>query len=394
MRTFAQKPKSTLAANSSPLVMGRPRLSGPGRHRNPLQRSIANQARERPPPSHGHELESEATASASPRFAHDFSRISVHARAPSLLQTKLQVNTPGDTYEQEADGVAEQVMRMPKPQLQRTGADSDRRNPQAPPVCLRTQSVEGNCSREVAALHIVHEVIHSAGRALDPSTRKFMEPRFGYDFSGVRIHTDARAAELAGAIQARAFAIGQEIVFGAGEFAPETSHGRQLMAHELTHVVQQERGAAQSSPGTIRRQPKTESPEFPDLPNLALKLEDDIGQNLFAYGHHFYRLATLFPDRPELLQEAFGRYALGANVLKTGFRFLGLDQSAASRLALGSGVLFKGLTFATKGEVVLDFQFDIGRGLKLETNLNLGVNPDDVTKVRKVDVGIGLVGHF
>jgi hypothetical protein len=221
-----------------------------------------------------------------------------------------------------------------------------------------------------------------------------MEPRFGYDFSGVRIHTDARAAELAGAIQARAFAVGQEIFFGAGEFAPETSHGRQLMAHELTHVVQQERGAAQSSPGTIRRQPKTEPPQFPDIPNLALKLEDDIGQNLFAYGHHFYRLATLFPDRPELLQEAFGRYALGANVLETGFRFLGFDQSKASRLALGSGVLFKGLTFATKGEVVLDFQFDIGRGLKLETNLNLGMNPDDLSKVRKADVGIGLVGHF
>ena len=374
MRAFAQRPKSILAANPSPLVIGRPRLSGSGRYGNPLQRSIANQARERPPPSHGHELESEATAGASPRFADDFSRISVHARAPAILQTKLQVNTPGDTYEQQADRVAEQVMRMPEPQLQRTGADSG--------------------AREVAALPIVHEVIHSAGRPLDPSTREFMETRFGYDFSGVRIHTDARAAVLAGAIQARAFAVGQEIVFGAGEFAPETNHGRQLMAHELTHVVQQERGAAQSSPGTIRRQPKTESPQFPDLPNLALKLEDDIGQNLFAYGHHFYRLATLFPDRPDLLQEAFGRYALGANVLETGFRFLGLDKSAASRLAIGSGVLFKGLTFATKGEVVLDFQFDIGRRLKLETNLNLGVNPDDVTKVRKADVGIGLVGHF
>ena len=200
--------------------------------------------------------------------------------------------------------------------------------------------------------------------------------------------------ELAGAIQARAFAVGQEVVFGAGEFAPETSRGRELMAHELTHVVQQERGAAQSSPGTIRRQPKTESPEFPDLPNLALKLEDDIGQNLFDYGHHFYRLATLYPDRPELLQEAFGRYALGANVLTTGFRFLGLDQTVASRLAIGSGILFKGLTFASKGEVVLDFQFDIGRGLKLETNFNLGVDPDDYSKVKKADVGIGVVGHF
>ena len=237
-------------------------------------------------------------------------------------------------------------------------------------------------------------LLHGRGRPLAQPLRDFFAPRFGHDFSGVRIHTDARAAELAGAIQARAFAVGQEIVFGDGEFAPETSRGRQLMAHELTHVVQQERGAAQSSPGTIRRQPKTESPEFPDLPNLALKLEDDIGQNLFDYGHHFYRLATLYPDRPELLQEAFGRYALGANVLTRGFRFLGVDQTAASRLAIGSGILFKGLTFASKGEVVLDFQFDIGRGLKLETNFNLGVDPDDYSKVKKADVGIGLVGHF
>ena len=115
MRTFVQKPKATLAANPSSLVMGRPRLSGPGRYWNPLQRSIANQAGERPPPSHGHELEAEAPASASPRFAHDFSRISLHAGAPAILQTKLQVNTPGDTYEQEADRVAEHVMRMPDP---------------------------------------------------------------------------------------------------------------------------------------------------------------------------------------------------------------------------------------------------------------------------------------
>jgi len=125
-----------------------------------------------------------------------------------------------------------------------------------------------------------------------------------------------------------------------------------------------------------------------------LKLEDDIGQNLFDYGHHFYRLATLYPDRPELLQEAFGRYALGANVLETGFRFLGLDKTAASRFALGSGILVKGLTFAKTGEVVLDFQFDIRPGLKLETNLKLGVNPDDYSQVRKADVGIGVVGHF
>ena len=145
---------------------------------------------------------------------------------------------------------------------------------------------------------------------------------------------------------------GRDVVFGAGDFAAGTSRGRELMAHELTHVVQQEGGAAQSEPATIQRQPKTDTapPVFPDFPNLALKLEDDIGQNLFDYGHHFYRLATLFPDQPELLQQAFGRYALGKNVLDTGFRFLGLDENTASRLSLGTGILFKGLNFVKDGE--------------------------------------------
>ena len=152
MRTFAEKPKSTLAANPSPLVIGRPRLSGPGRHRNPLQRSIAKQARERPRPSHGHELEAEATASAFPRFAHDFSRISLHAGAPAILQTKLQVTPPGDTFEQEADGVAEQVMRMPEPQLQRTGADfGSQGRLGAPPIVQRGNTFSRPATRPLNA---------------------------------------------------------------------------------------------------------------------------------------------------------------------------------------------------------------------------------------------------
>jgi len=293
----------------------------------------------------------------------------------SSLQPKLTIGEPNDKYEQEADRVAHAVMG--NPQLAAGGPATSREMPGA------TASRAGDGIQSLVG-----------GQPLTQPVREFFDTRFGHDFSHVRVHTNARAAGLAEAIQARAFAFGRDIVFGAGEFAPDTSRGRELMAHELTHVVQQERGAAQSSPGTIRRQPKTETPEFPDFPQLALKLEDDIGQNLFDYGHHFYRLATLYPDRPELLQEAFGRYALGANVLETGFRFLGLDKTAASRFALGSGILVKGLTFAKTGEVVLDFQFDIRPGLKLETNLKLGVNPDDYSQVRKADVGIGVVGHF
>jgi len=144
----------------------------------------------------------------------------------------------------------------------------------------------------------------------------------------------------------------------------------------------------------IRRQTDTDPPVFPDFPALALRIEEDVGSNLLDYGHHLYRISTLYPGRSDLLEEAFGRYALGANVIETGFGFLGLDETAAERLALGSGILFKGINFATAGELILDFQFDIGHGLKLETSLDLAVDPDNYGEVRKAEVGLGVVGHF
>lgn len=86
---------------------------------------------------------------------------------------------------------------------------------------------------------IVYDVLRSSGQPLDAPTRSYMEPRFGHDFSQVRVHTDARAAESARAVSALAYTVGRDVVFGAGQHAPHTAAGRQLMAHELTHVVQQ-----------------------------------------------------------------------------------------------------------------------------------------------------------
>ena len=86
---------------------------------------------------------------------------------------------------------------------------------------------------------IVHEVLSSPGQSLDTGTRAFMEPRFGHDFSQVRVHTDARAAESARAVNALAYTVGRNVVFGEGEYEPGMSEGRRLLAHELTHVVQQ-----------------------------------------------------------------------------------------------------------------------------------------------------------
>jgi len=86
---------------------------------------------------------------------------------------------------------------------------------------------------------IVHEVLRSPGQPLDAQTRTFMEPRFGHDFSHVRVHSDAKAADSARAVNALAYTVGQDVVFGDRQYAPETYEGKRLLAHELTHVVQQ-----------------------------------------------------------------------------------------------------------------------------------------------------------
>jgi hypothetical protein len=89
---------------------------------------------------------------------------------------------------------------------------------------------------------IVHDVLNSPGQPLDAATRAFMEPRFGHDFSKVRVHADARAAEAASSIDARAFTSNGSVVFDAREYTPHTESGRRLLSHELTHVVQQQAG--------------------------------------------------------------------------------------------------------------------------------------------------------
>jgi hypothetical protein len=187
------------------------------------------------------------------RFAHDFSRIPPHSKAPVGLQLKLTLNIPGDIYEQEADRVSEQVTSMSEPQLQRGGGYNDGhpkpRNEQADHAPLQTKRVQTNDIGELSAPPIVNEVLRSPGQPLDPSTRAFMEPRFGHDFSQVRIHTDERAAESAQAVNALAYTAGRHIVFGNGNYSPVTVAGKRLLAHELTHVVQQ----TSSAPALMRQ---------------------------------------------------------------------------------------------------------------------------------------------
>ncbi|HEV2097338.1 MAG TPA: DUF4157 domain-containing protein, partial [Stellaceae bacterium] len=104
----------------------------------------------------------------------------------------------------------------------------------------------------------VYEALRSPGQPFDASTRRYFEPRFGRDFSRVRIHIDSVADQAAAGVNARAYTVGSDLVFAAGQYAPHTRQGKQLLAHELTHVVQQSGGSAQgvtSSGASVARQP-------------------------------------------------------------------------------------------------------------------------------------------
>jgi hypothetical protein len=174
------------------------------------------------------------------------------------IQTKLTVSVPGDHDEQEADRVSEQVMRMTGAPLQRAcscgGTCPTCRSPSDESAQLkRTEAAEAGAA---AAPPIVHDALRSLGHPLDSSARSFMEPRFGYDFSRVRVHSGAVAERSAQDLNAHAYTVGHDIVFGAGRLSPGTDDGRRLLAHELTHVVQQGEAAP-----AIQRQPAASDPE-------------------------------------------------------------------------------------------------------------------------------------
>jgi peptidoglycan hydrolase-like protein with peptidoglycan-binding domain len=152
------------------------------------------------------------------------------------LQTKLTVGQAGDLYEQEADRIADQVMSAPV-------------NADLKPTPQRIQRLANQAIGNFSAPASVDRALSSAGTPLDSGLRQDMEQRFGHDFSRVRVHTSAVAEESAQEVNANAYTVGQSIVFGANRFRPATHDGRRLIAHELTHVVQQSGADA-----TARRQ--------------------------------------------------------------------------------------------------------------------------------------------
>jgi len=155
-----------------------------------------------------------------------------------VIQPKLTIGQPNDKYEQEADRVADQVMRMPEPKVQRQAVpeeeleDEEEENIQAKGKTGNTPTVIPQIAANINALR-------GSGQSVPESVRAFFEPRFGVDFSGVRVHTDSNAVQMNRELKAQAFTHGRDIYFGTGKYNLGTTSGKRLLAHELTHVVQQ-----------------------------------------------------------------------------------------------------------------------------------------------------------
>lgn len=198
------------------------------------------------------------------------------------MQTKLAVSAPGDAYEQEADRVADTVMSMTAarpgvaPQshggvgpgsVQRKCACEEK----AGGSCEQCREKELSLQRRAAghdaasappqshdAAPKVQEALRSGGQPLDAAARSFFEPRFGRDLSRVRVHSDAKATASAQSVNALAYTVGSDIVFGSGQYDSGSQAGRRLLAHELAHVVQQDFGGGPGggAPASlIQRQP-------------------------------------------------------------------------------------------------------------------------------------------
>jgi hypothetical protein len=175
------------------------------------------------------------------------------------IQLKLAISRPGDIYEREADRVADEVMRMPQPMVQRACAACAAGGSPCPQcetdeeLLVHRKAQAGSNGQDSVPDDFLGDL--GPGQPLDSTTRSFFEPRFGHDFSHVRVHTGAKASESAAAVNAFAYTIGHHVVLGRDEYSGRGETRKRLLAHELTHVVQQSRGSLSSS-AIVQRVPQ------------------------------------------------------------------------------------------------------------------------------------------
>jgi hypothetical protein len=195
-----------------------------------LQRTFGNQAVLRFLQTATETIHASSANSASTGFSHDFSRIPVYPGTHNSIQPKLKVNPPRDRNEEEAGRIAEEVLRQKMPEQ-----EDEKLYIQA-----RASLPAAGSEREVH-VELENRLNRSkgSGNLISDQARAFFEPRMQFDFSNVKVHTDNEAARMNQELRSRAFTYGRDIYFGVGQYNPQSIEGKRLLAHELTHVVQQ-----------------------------------------------------------------------------------------------------------------------------------------------------------
>ncbi|WP_221644697.1 DUF4157 domain-containing protein [Nostoc sp. UCD121] len=226
------------------------------------------------------------------RFSHNIANIPLRRPdIPTPIQAKLTIGEPGDKYEQEADETARQVVQRihqqsnqpvqreavtEEEELQTKTIDNIQRQKSSEEELQMQSMVQRVADGGMAASTDVEAGIQQArggGQLLADNIREPMEQAFGADFSGVRVHTDSQADQLNQSIQAKAFTTGQDVFFRQGEYNPGSQGGQELLAHELTHVVQQSGGAVKRFPQQRQTVNSLDGSEKREGHNLEVQLE-------------------------------------------------------------------------------------------------------------------------
>jgi hypothetical protein len=280
-----------------------------------LQRLVGNQAVRRmlhPDATHATRATHATTHAHSTHSAQPVGVSRAARPAPDAVRanhSELKLSSPADHSEVEAERIADEVSAIPDAQLQRacacdggdcpecgsrqqasaTHAHVQRSVDDAASIARRADDGVSADDGASVAPSLVQEALSSSGQPLERSVRDFMEPRFGHDFSHVRVHNDARAAESAQSVNALAYTTGHNIVFGAGQYAPETHAGRRLVAHELTHVIQQQSGTARA---LVQRQPQPMKTGLSFQYSVKLKTALTSEQLLVEFVKQYYQLES------------------------------------------------------------------------------------------------------
>ena len=243
MRTFAKKPEATHQSTSA--RSPKPSRSFVGQSREVhsilhLHRKISNEAVLRLLHAAAEHLDASSENSASTGLTHYSSHIPLQTNALRNIQSKMKVNNPRDQNEQEADRIADEVLRQKVPEEKNERLEIQGRPSQ--------QAVSGERELEEDIENRLRRS-KGGGSLIVDQIRAFFEPRLQSDFSNVRVHTNDEAVRMNQEMGARAFTHGPDIYFGVGQYNPQSTEGRRLLAHELTHVVQQSHAGKTSSTG-------------------------------------------------------------------------------------------------------------------------------------------------